>query len=174
MESTEEGSHEKWKGKAIAEVKGVKAEKVWPLLEDFFGLSKWYPTPMCIPVEGISGIPGCVRFCGGFKTPVDDDAKKSMNWTKQKLLSIDPARWTFTYCIVDSNVGFHSYLATWTVRPTAEGCEVEWLYEVEPVQGWKLEYLESFVDKGLHAMAKNMEQGLKNMEEALKSHKGQT
>jgi len=169
MEFIQQGSQEKWKGKATAEVKGVKGEKVWPLLEDFFGLDKWFPTPMCIPVEGISGKPGCVRFCAGFKTPVDDDDKKSVNWTKQKLLSIDPAQWTFTYSIVDGNVGFHSYVSTWTVRPSAEGCEIEWRYEVEPVQGWKLEYLDSFIDEGLHAMAKKIETGMKTMEEALMS-----
>nr|XP_007152905.1 hypothetical protein PHAVU_004G170100g [Phaseolus vulgaris]ESW24899.1 hypothetical protein PHAVU_004G170100g [Phaseolus vulgaris] len=170
MESIEQGREEKWKGKAIAEVKGVKAEEVWPLLEDFFGLNKWFPTPLCIPVEGLSGQPGCVRFCAGFKTPVDDETKKTVNWTKQKLLSIDPSQWTFTYSIVEGNVGFHSYIATWKLKPTPEGTEIQWHYEVEPVEGWKLEYLNTFTDKGLNAMAKKIEEGLKTMETALKFH----
>ncbi|CAJ1951681.1 unnamed protein product [Sphenostylis stenocarpa] len=168
MEPIQEGSQEKWKSKATAEVKGVKAEEIWPLLQDFFGLDKWFPTPTVIPVEGISGQPGCVRFCAGFKTPVDDDANKSVNWTKQKLLTIDPTNWTFTYSIVDGNVGFHSYFATWKLIPNADGCEIQWHYEVEPVQGWTLEYLDSFTDAGLKVMAKRIEGGLKAMEEAVK------
>jgi hypothetical protein len=54
-------TQEKWKGKAQTELLGCKADKVWPLLEDFFGLDKWFPTlSTCIPLEGISGKPGCV------------------------------------------------------------------------------------------------------------------
>ncbi|KAL2321320.1 hypothetical protein Fmac_030289 [Flemingia macrophylla] len=162
----------KWKGKARAEVKGAKAEQVWPLLEDFFGLDKWFPNiTTCIPVEGISGKPGCVRFCAGFKTPVDDPAKHALNWTKQKLLSIDPSHYTFTYSIVEGNVGFYSYVSTWKVLPKdqGEGCQIEWLYEVEPVQGWKLEYLDSFIDNGLKVMAQRIQAALNTMEEALKA-----
>lgn len=163
----------KWRGKATTQVKGAKAEQVWPLLEDFFGLDKWFPTlSTCIPVEGLSGQPGCVRFCAGFKTPVDDGqhGKQRVNWTKQKLLSIDSTEWTFSYSIVDGNVGFHSYVSTLKVLPQGgEGCEIEWLYEVEPVQGWKLEYLDSFIDTGLQVMAQRMQESLKTMEEALKA-----
>ncbi|KAH1161030.1 hypothetical protein AAZX31_01G008900 [Glycine max] len=170
MEPIEQGSQpekEKWKGKATTEVKGAKAEQVWPLLEDFFGLDKWFPTlSTCIPVEGISGQPGCVRFCAGFKTPVDD-GKQTVNWTKQKLLSIDPTQRVFSYSIVDGNVGFHSYVSTLKVLPMAEGCEIEWLYEVEPVEGWKLEHLDSFIDTGLQVMAQRMQAALKTMEEAV-------
>ncbi|TKY44581.1 Lachrymatory-factor synthase [Spatholobus suberectus] len=163
-----EAEKAKWKGKATTEVKGAKAEQVWLLLEDFFGLDKWFPTlSTCIPVEGISGQPGCVRFCAGFKTPLDGHAKQTVNWTKQKLLSIDPAHRTFSYSIVDGNVGFHSYVSTLKVHPKAEGCEIEWLYEVEPVEGWKLEYLDSFIDTGLQVMAQRMQAALKTMEQAL-------
>ncbi|RDX63094.1 Lachrymatory-factor synthase, partial [Mucuna pruriens] len=160
----------KWKGKARAEVKGAGAEKVWPLLEDFFGLDKWFPTlTTCIPVEGISGQPGCVRFCAGFKTPVDHDAKPTLNWTKQKLLSIDPTNWTFSYSIVDGNVGFHSYVSTLKLlpKPHDQGCEIEWFYQVEPVLGWKLDYLHSFIDTGLQIMAQRMQAALNTMEQAL-------
>lgn len=161
----------KWKGKAKTELVGSKAEQVWPLLEDFFGLDKWFPTlSTCLPIEGISGQPGCVRFCAGFKTPVDDGHSKqlqTMNWTKQKLLSIDPIQRTFSYSIVDGNVGFHSYVSTVKVLPKEDGCEVEWIYEVEPVEGWKLEYLDSFIGSGLQVMAQRMQGALKTMEDAL-------
>ncbi|XP_027357825.1 lachrymatory-factor synthase-like [Abrus precatorius] len=161
----------KWKGKATTQVKGMKAEQVWPLLEDFFGLDKWFPTlSTCLPIEGISGQPGCVRFCAGFKTPLDGHHKQTVNWTKQKLLSIDPTQRTFSYSIVDGNVGFHSYVSTLKVlQKEDDGCEIEWLYEVDPVEGWKLEYLDSFIHTGLQVMAQRMEGALRTMEEALKT-----
>ncbi|KDP33731.1 hypothetical protein JCGZ_07302 [Jatropha curcas] len=146
----------KWEGKACAEIKGAKAEQIWPFLEDFFGLNKWFPTlATCIPIEGISGEPGCVRYCAGFKTPVNND-DKVMNWTKQKLLSIDRKEMVFSYSIVDGNVGFNGYVSTVKVYPKEGGCEIEWKYEVEPVQGWRLEDLDFFIGSGLQVMAKRM------------------
>ncbi|XP_034700120.1 lachrymatory-factor synthase-like [Vitis riparia] len=151
----------KWEGKACAEVAGCKAEQVWPLLEDFFGLNKWFPTlTTCLPVEGVSGQPGCIRYCAGFKTHANS-GDVIMNWTKQKLLSIDPDELTFSYSIIDGNVGFNSYVSTVKVLPTLEGCSIEWRYEVEPVEGWTLGDLDSFIGSGLQVMAKRMEAALK-------------
>ncbi|KAL1356595.1 hypothetical protein HN51_008592 [Arachis hypogaea] len=162
---------EKWKGKAKTEVLGFKVEQVWPLLEDFFGLDKWFPTlSTCLAVEGISGRPGCVRFCAGFKTPVDEQGKQTINWTKQKLLSIDPTLHTFSYSIIDGNVGFYSYISTLKVTPKEDqGCEIEWLYEVEPVQGWRPEDLELFIGSGLQVMAQRIQGALETMQEAVKT-----
>ncbi|XVF88613.1 hypothetical protein PTKIN_Ptkin19aG0065000 [Pterospermum kingtungense] len=151
----------KWEGKAIAEVTGAKAEQVWPLLQDFFGLDKWFPTlTTCLAIEGVSGQPGCVRFCAGFKTPVNAGDKGAVNWTKQKLLSIDPSEMVLSYSIVDGNVGFNSYVATWKVLPKERGCDIEWKYEVEPVKGWTLEDLDFFVGSGLQVVAQRIEAAL--------------
>ncbi|KAJ9167873.1 hypothetical protein P3X46_019463 [Hevea brasiliensis] len=151
----------KWEGKTSAQLAGLKAEQVWPLLEDFFGLNKWFPTlTTCLPVEGISGQPGCLRYCAGFKTPVDNINGEVMNWTKQKLLSIDPREMVFSYSIIDGNVGFHGYVSTVKVIAKEDGCEIEWKYEVEPVQGWTLEHLDSFIASGLQVMAKRMAEAL--------------
>ncbi|CAB4318747.1 unnamed protein product [Prunus armeniaca] len=156
----------KWEGKASAELNGPEAEQVWPLLEDFFGLHKWFPTlTTCLGVEGISGQPGCVRYCAGFKTPVDhkreqDQDQEKVNWTKQKLLSIDPAQLIFSYSIIDGNVGFNSYISTVQVVPKEGGCSVVWKYEVEPVEGWKMEDLDMFIGTGLQVMASRMEASL--------------
>ncbi|KAI4352500.1 hypothetical protein L6164_006746 [Bauhinia variegata] len=160
----------KWKGEAKTDLPGAKAELIWPLLEDFFGLDKWFPTlSTCIPVEGVSGKPGCVRFCAGFKSPVDGSDKQTVNWTKQKLLFIDPTHMTFSYSIIDGNVGFHSYVSTVTVLPKEDGCEIQWLYEVEPVEGWRLEQLDYFIGTGLNVMARRMEEALCAMEDALRA-----
>ncbi|KAJ0030406.1 hypothetical protein Pint_13258 [Pistacia integerrima] len=157
----------KWKGKTSAEMAGIKAEQVWPFLEDFFGLDKWFPTlTTCIPVEGISGQPGCVRYCAGFRTPVDsDDGEETVNWTNQKLLSIDPTKMTFSYSIIDGNVGFNKYVSTVTVvkkEDEEEGCRIEWEYEVEPVKvkGWTLEHLDCFISTGLQVMVERMKEAI--------------
>lgn len=153
----------KWEGEARAELLGPKAEQVWPLLEDFFGLHKWFPTlTTCLPVQGISGQPGCVRYCAGFKTPVDreSDQPENLNWTKQELLSIDPSQMTFSYSIIDGNVGFNSYISTVQVVPKEGGCSIVWKYEVEPVEGWTLKDLDTFIGTGLQVMASRMEASL--------------
>uniref|UniRef100_A0A2C9UBU2 Uncharacterized protein n=1 Tax=Manihot esculenta TaxID=3983 RepID=A0A2C9UBU2_MANES len=86
------------------------------------------------PVKGISGQPGCVRYCSGFKTPVANINGEAMNWTKQKLLSISRTEMVFGYSIIDGNI--------------------EWKYEVEPVNGWTLEHLDSFISSGLQVIKK--------------------
>ncbi|KAJ4837285.1 hypothetical protein Tsubulata_042685 [Turnera subulata] len=164
----------KWEGMARVELQGPKAEQVWPLLEDFFGLDKWFPTlATCLPVEGKSGQPGCVRYCAGFKTPVDDkyykgtDRHHQVNWTKQKLLSIDEDEMVFSYSIVEGNVGFNSYVSTVKVVPKDNGCEIEWRYEVEPVKGWKPEDLDCFIGSGLQVMAERMVEALDQLETSI-------
>ncbi|XP_039164043.1 lachrymatory-factor synthase-like [Eucalyptus grandis] len=159
----------KWQGQACADLAGPKADQIWPFLEDFFGLDKWFPTlATCTPVEGVSGQPGCVRYCAGFRTPVDQErdigggteAAATLNWTKQKLLSIDPAEKMFSYSIVDSNVGFNSYVSTVRVMPKEDGCRMVWDYEVEPVSGWKPQDLDQFIGSGLRVMAERMKEAL--------------
>jgi hypothetical protein len=44
---------------------------------------------------------------------------------------------------------------------------IEWLYEVEPVKGWKLEYLDLFIGSGLDEMGQRIQGALKTMEDAL-------
>lgn len=152
----------KWEGKARADLAGVKAEEVWPFLADFCSLNKWFPTlSTCIKVEGIEGQPGCVRYCAGFKTHIEHADENHVNWTKQKLLTIDPDNMTFSYSIIDGNVGFHSYVSKVRVLQQVDGCCIEWDYEVEPVEGWKPEDLDEFIGKGLKAMAKRMEEAVK-------------
>ncbi|XP_010049633.1 lachrymatory-factor synthase [Eucalyptus grandis] len=157
----------KWQGQACADLAGPKADHIWPFLEDFFGLDKWFPTlATCTPVEGVSGQPGCVRYCAGFRTPVDRErdigggTEATLNWTKQKLLSIDPAEKMFSYSIVDSNVGFNSYVSKVRVMPKEDGCRMVWDYEVEPVSGWKPQDLDQFIGSGLRVMAERMKEAL--------------
>ncbi|KAL6226546.1 hypothetical protein ACLB2K_000508 [Fragaria x ananassa] len=152
----------KWEGKACAEIRSPKAEQVWPLLEDFFGLHKWLPAlPTCLPVQGVSGQPGCVRYCAGVKTPVDLESDQPAHWScKQQLLSIDPSQMTLSYCNIDGNIGFNSYIATMRVLLKEDGCSIEWKYEVEPIEGWTLKDLDMLIGTDLQEMASRMEASL--------------
>ncbi|KAM1173686.1 hypothetical protein FF1_026347 [Malus domestica] len=133
---------------------------------DFFGLHKWFPTlTTCLGVEGTQGVAGCVRFCAGVKTPVDHKSdqnqdQEKVNWTKQKLLSIDAAKMTYSYSIIDGNIGFNSYISTVQVVLKDAGCTIVWKYEVEPVEGWRLEDLDLLIGTGLQVMASRMEASL--------------
>lgn len=66
---------------------------------------------------------------------------------------------SLTYQILDSNIGFNSYVSTLKVVPAAEGAAaaVEWWITLDPVAGWDLEHLVIRYQVGLHLMVKKME-----------------
>ncbi|XP_010249529.1 PREDICTED: lachrymatory-factor synthase-like [Nelumbo nucifera] len=165
----QEGSQPKWEGKACASLRGITADQVWPLLSDFFNVHKWFPTlATCYAIHGVSGQPGCVRYCAGSSIPSNSggDTRPTVSWATERLVHIDPIGRSFTYEIVDSNVGFNSYVSTMKVVPDDEhqlgGCKIEWYFAVDPVQGWKLEDLISKYQTGLQNMANKMEESLMN------------
>ncbi|KAF8407091.1 hypothetical protein HHK36_006216 [Tetracentron sinense] len=160
--------HMKWEGKVCAKLTGHSADQVWPLLEDFFSLHKWIPTlDTCRQVEGVLGQPGCIRYCAGNVLPSDGSGETMINWATEKLLAIDPVKRCFSYEIVENNIGFNSYVATMKVLKDEEeeGCKIEWLFVVDPVEGWKLEDLVSFYNSSLQVMAKRMEEALQATEQ---------
>ncbi|OVA20238.1 Polyketide cyclase/dehydrase [Macleaya cordata] len=149
----------KWEGKVSAKVRGATADQVWPLIQDFFNLNKWYPTlKICNGIEGVSGQPGCVRYCSGFSIPAVGSDKDTINWCHEKLVSIDPVQRSLTYVISDGNIGFNSYVATWNILPDDEGCLIDWSFSVDPVQGWRVEDLVTKFDTGLHNMTSKIEE----------------
>ncbi|XP_039164052.1 lachrymatory-factor synthase [Eucalyptus grandis] len=156
----------KWQGQACADLAGPKADQIWPFVEDFFGLKRWFPTlTACTGVEGVLGQPGCIRYCAGFNNAPFDRAigqakTSTLYWAKEKLLSIDPVAKTLSYTIIDSNIRFNSYVATGRVVPKEEGCCIMWRYEVEPVNGWKHEDLDQWFESALQVMARSMEKAL--------------
>ncbi|KAL6984751.1 hypothetical protein U1Q18_018133 [Sarracenia purpurea var. burkii] len=119
---------------------------------------------ICLPVDGISGQPGCVRYCAGFKLPnfrggsgIGGDGDDIVYWVKEKLLSFDPNKLTFSYAIIDGNIDFNSYVSKIQVVPKECGCSIEWCHEVEPVEGWTPGDLDSHIASGLQVMAKRIE-----------------
>ncbi|KAE9594987.1 hypothetical protein Lal_00041221 [Lupinus albus] len=156
-----EESKAKWEGKAIVELAENSAEQVWPYIEDFCNIHKLIPIDICYKVEGMQGQPGLIRYCA--TTIKGDDAETTlMNWAKEKLLSIDPVQRCLSYEVNENNMGFKSYVATVKVLAINEdakvgGCKIEWGFVSDPMEGWRLQDLNSFIDSHLQVMAKNIE-----------------
>ncbi|KAL6501991.1 hypothetical protein OROGR_027124 [Orobanche gracilis] len=160
---------QKWEAKVSTRLEQARAEQIWPLLEDFFGLQKWFPgLATCHGIEGVNGEPGCIRFCSGFglkPKDISEGPNSSLRWSKERLVAMDRARMTFTYEMVDCNIGFESYVSTVKVVPGDEGGDidggagatVEWCISLDPVVGWRLEDLVVKYEVGLKLMAKKME-----------------
>ncbi|XP_058780699.1 lachrymatory-factor synthase-like [Vicia villosa] len=152
----EENKATKWEGKAIVEVRGTNEEIVWSVLEDFCNLHKWLPIDTCYKFEGVDGQPGVVRYCASTK-------KGTVKWFKEKLLTIDHVQRCLSYEIVGNNMGFKNYVAIMKVLPLkisddeGVGCMIEWECVCDPVEGWSLQDLHSYIGNFLNFMANKIE-----------------
>ncbi|KAF8048910.1 hypothetical protein N665_2357s0005 [Sinapis alba] len=149
----------RWEGKKVAHVNGIMAEKIWSVVSDFCNIHKWLPTiDTCYRVEGTEGQPGLVRYCTSTKTKDEDETK----WARERLVKIDPKERCLSYEVLENNVGFKSYVATIKVMTVDGGdvCRLEWSFVSDPIDGWKKEDLEAFVDFFLKHWANKMEMNL--------------
>lgn len=152
-------SETKWEGKASAELKGSSAEQVWPPLADFCSLHKCFPTvATCYQVDGFPGQPGLIRYCA--TAPIGND-EATIQWAKEKLLSIDPIQRRLSYEIIESNLGFKSYVAVMQVVPSnggdgSIGCRIEWSFVCDPIEGWGLDDFLSYLDSSLQLIAEKI------------------
>lgn len=73
---------------------------------------------------------------------------------------VDPVERLMRYEIVESNIGFQSYVSTVKISPRGEGCVIEWGFTVDPVGGCSLDDLVKKYEKALEVIAKNMEEAL--------------
>ncbi|KAK7282970.1 hypothetical protein RIF29_12125 [Crotalaria pallida] len=157
-----EESKAKWEGKATIELAGNKVEQVWPHLEDFLNFHKLIPLDVCYKVEGVPNQPGLIRYCAAIIKGDDGSAEPTTNWANEKLLEIDPIQHSLTYEVGENNMGFKHYVATMKVLPInneaeAGGCKIEWGFVSDPVEGWSLQDLNSYLQSTLEFMAKKIE-----------------
>lgn len=176
-------SKPKWEAKVSTKLANASADQVWPFLEDFFGIHKYFPSlATSHGIRGSNGAIGSIRYCEGSSIPsqeTKDNKERStvISWSKEKLTAIDPAEKSLSYEIIDSNIGFHSYVSTIKIikNPIPEGdsttivepggddgngergCVIEWSFSVDAVGGWRLEDLVRKYEVGLHRMAQKME-----------------
>ncbi|XP_031277809.1 lachrymatory-factor synthase-like [Pistacia vera] len=154
----------KWEGKASVEIAGLAVEQVWPCLEDYCNLHKWFPyLDKCDQVEGVPGKPGLVRHVSSTAKASPESDEMITRWANEKLLMIDANQKCFSYEVTDNNIGFNNYVATIKVFPInaddqQKGCIVEWSFVTDPVPGWKFENLLSNFNYCLQYMGKKMEQ----------------
>ncbi|KFK29898.1 hypothetical protein AALP_AA7G192700, partial [Arabis alpina] len=87
--------------------------------------------------------------------------EEETTWAKERLVMIDPIGRCLSYEIIENNVGFKSYVATFKVMQVDgyddQVCRIEWSFVSDPVDGWKKEDLESYVDFCLKHMVNKME-----------------
>lgn len=163
-----EGTQSKWEGKSTAELKSARPDQIWPFLEDFCSLHNWMPNiDTCYRVDGVQGQPGLIRYCASVvpAPSPDNPDQTTIKWVNEKLLTIDPINHCFTYEVLDNNIDFNSYVATIKLLPIdggssssgGAGCRIEWSFVCDPIQGWRLEDLASYIDSSLQFMAKKME-----------------
>ncbi|KAL6986789.1 hypothetical protein U1Q18_043555 [Sarracenia purpurea var. burkii] len=167
----EERTERKWEAKTTAKVHESTPEQVWSLLEDFCSLKKYLPTiDTCYKIEGAYGQPGLIRYCASTVSSSSggSDDHPTINWCHEKLLSMDPIERCLTYEVLDNNLGFKSYLSTMKVLPIdgdgEPGCQIEWSFVSDPIEGFGFDKLLTYVDSSAHAMAANIEKALHSSE----------
>ncbi|KAK6927337.1 Polyketide cyclase/dehydrase [Dillenia turbinata] len=131
------------------------------MVKDFFNLHRYFPTlTTCYGVLGSNGEPGCIRYCAG-SSMQSYDQDSMIGWSRERLLSVDHDDKSITYEIVDCNIGFKSYVSTVRIIPGVgdqDGCMIEWIFTVDPVENWRLEDLVMKSEVGLRSMGKKMEE----------------
>lgn len=161
----------KWEGNVSTRLTKACADQIWPLFKDFFNLHKWFPSlATCYGIHGTNGEPGCIRYCAGFSIPSDgsnDDNNRPISWSKERLIAVDDVERSLSYEIVDSNIGFKSYVSTVKIVPEGangqDGCVIEWGFNVDPVEGWALDDLVRKYEVGLQRMAERMEDAVEGL-----------
>ncbi|XP_020679512.1 lachrymatory-factor synthase-like [Dendrobium catenatum] len=142
MES--ESKSKKWVGRTTACFPATTVVEAWAIAGNFCAAHKWLPLDTCCKIEGEENEPGCIRLCGS-----------RLNWVKERLVTFDPVGHTYAYEITESNMGFGNYLSFVKLIPAGEeGCQVEWAFEADPVDGWTKDGLVSYMQTALEAMEK--------------------
>ncbi|KAF4352032.1 hypothetical protein G4B88_027497 [Cannabis sativa] len=153
-------------------IRNATVEQIWPLLADFFNFNKWFPTlATCQGIHGTNGEVGCIRYCSGFSIPsnnVDDQiSSTTISWSKEILTAIDHDQHSLSYEILESNIGFQSYVSTFRIYAGGSECRdcvIEWSFTVDPVEGLAFDDLVRKYDVGLQRMAQRMEASFENFQ----------
>ncbi|KAH1033269.1 hypothetical protein J1N35_045443 [Gossypium stocksii] len=162
-----QNSQPKWEAKVSSKLTKASLDKTWAIYTDFFNFHKWYPTlATCYGIHGTNGELGCIRFCSGFSISSqggdgDSNGGGSEKWSKERLVAVDHSNRSLSYEIVESNIGFNSYVSTVKIVPGGvddqEGCVIEWSFTVDPVEGWKLDEMKKLYEEGLQGLAKRID-----------------
>ncbi|KAJ4750187.1 Polyketide cyclase/dehydrase and lipid transport superfamily protein [Rhynchospora pubera] len=153
---------ERMEGKVTATVHLATAEQAWTLLSNFCDFHSWHPgVKICRKESGTLGVPGCIRYCQG----LDKEDGIPADWANEELLSFDATGHAFSYKMMENNMGFGQFTATFRVVDSkkeglneGKGCEIEWSFEGEPIKGTTKEALIARLQAGLTGMAKRVDE----------------
>ncbi|KAI5073500.1 hypothetical protein GOP47_0011513 [Adiantum capillus-veneris] len=132
-------------------------DDMWEIASKFCGLKLWMPELLvCECVDGNESEPGCIRFCAGTKASNND---RNLVWVKEQLLEWDPRLREFSYSILDSNLGFKNYTASFSLSdPCNNGhALVTWKVELSPVHGYDEEEFLVYMGRLLERNIINLE-----------------
>lgn len=157
----------KWEGKSIANLKLGKAEQVWPILEDFFNIHEWLPTiDTCYQLN--NNTDGLIRYCASTSS---DDGEAIIKWCHERLLTMDKMERRLSYEALENNIGIRSYIATFKVLSSDNdggddeeegGCQIEWSFVADPIDGLTLECFSGYIDSTLQGMAEKIDKALES------------
>ncbi|KAG9145431.1 hypothetical protein Leryth_021348 [Lithospermum erythrorhizon] len=149
----------KWEGKLTKQFHGSTQKQIWSFFEDFGNIHKYHPfLDTCYYVEGANAQPGSIRYCGA---SVGNEGE--IKWCKEKLVEINPMEKSMKYEVSDNNFGISSYETSIKVLPSNEeggGCQIEWSFVGEPVEGFTFEGYFGFLESILQGMVEKMEKEL--------------
>ncbi|KAB2619315.1 hypothetical protein D8674_015184 [Pyrus ussuriensis x Pyrus communis] len=95
-------------------------------------------------IHGTNGEPGCIRYRSGSSIP-SKGGEKSVSWSKERLIAVDDADHSLSHEIVESNIGFQSYVSTVRVVPRGD---ID-----DPVEVWVFDDLVRKYELGLQKMS---------------------
>ncbi len=96
-------------------------ERVWQVLRDFNSHDQWHPAIARSEIEGgeRSDQVGCVRSF----------ALQDGNHIREQLIALSDVEFQSTYCIVQSSVPLHRYVATVTLKRVTDGNRTLWHWQ---------------------------------------------
>lgn len=97
----------------------------------------------CTDLAGSEGVPGYVRLVSGFMFPQKDGDR---SWIKERLVSMDPAAYSYIYQMEASNVGLdRSSNSLRLIYYGDESTLVDWRFEIDPLEGVNEEYIVDYL-----------------------------
>eukprot|EP01018_Ginkgo_biloba_P013827 Gb_02241 [translate_table: standard] len=151
---------DKWRG-SVTKLTKSSTENVWKVAGDFLGLNKWaVQVEICNHIEGELNKPGCVRYCSGQNMGKKiSKTDNQMPWVKEKLLTMDPAGYSYSYTVIDGNLGLDGYFASLRLHHMPQGnCAVEWSWEANPSNNCAEEQFVPMMSTSLEKMIERLDE----------------
>lgn len=131
-----------------SKLNGVKADQAWSLLSrDYYSIHKYIPS-LVVDTKKIDGNRHLTVTLAG---------SPPIYYTKDRLLKMDQAGRSYTYEVVENNLGLGKVVATVKVVPAgADSCVIEWSSVTEPAPGWTVSDFTNYLQTAASETAKKV------------------